>query len=279
MIQWLEKSSFGKGLSRRLNHDEAFWILDLENNSAVKVGKFSQAAGLGSRFVPSPGFRYAYNQPSTVREGVLFLCDLESNLFTKIKIEGEPLGWWDERNILFRDYPNNFSLFDVVTRKTNTIITSAAISAALQKFDLPSDTADITAICHWNGKENDILLTKSSEKNWGECFLLEVDRKDLSINLLYRDFKFEWLGHLDAGCTHYVYQGESGKPGSGGNGGVYLRNLTNNTTMTLVEPDNGRQYSLVRFCDDGVIYWRKKLLWRVDLNGSNNAPLIPEASR
>ncbi len=279
LIRWLEKSSFGKGLSRKLNYSEAFWILDLKNNSAVRVGKVSQEVGYGSRFVPSPGFRYAYNQPSTVREGVLFLCDLESNLFTKIKIEGEARGWWDERNILFRDYPNNFSLFDVVTRKTNTIVTSAAISAALQKFDLPTDTADITAICHWNGKENDILLTKSSERNWGECFLLQVDRKDLSVKLLQRDFKFQWSGHFDADLTHYVYQGESGKPGSGGNGAVYLRNLTNNTTMTLVEPDNGGQYSLVRFCDDGVIYWRKKLIWRVDLDGRNNGPLIPDALR
>jgi tetratricopeptide (TPR) repeat protein len=43
--------------------------------------------------------------------------------------------------------------------------------------------------------------------------------------------------------------------------------------------DLGHLYSLVRFCDGGVIYWRKKHLWRIDLNGSNNAPLIPESAK
>jgi hypothetical protein len=118
-------------------------------------------------------------------------------------------------------------------------------------------------------------LTLESQKNWGQAFLVKVDPSDLSFKLLDRDFKFQWSGHLNADCTLYLYQGESAGPGKGGNGGVYLRNLTNNTTMTLVEPDNGGQYSLVRFCDDGVIYWRKRHLWRIDLDGSNNVPLIP----
>jgi len=277
LIRWLQKSSFGR-LSQKLNYEQAFWVLDLRNNSAVRVGKVTQAVGSGSSFIPSPGFRFGYNEPSTAKDGELFLCDLESNLFTKIKIEGRPLGWWDGHTILFRDHPNNFSLYDVVTRRTNTVITSAAIATCLQKLNLPDDTADITAICHWNGTDNDILLTKSSEKNWGECFMLKVDRNDLSLKLLYRDFKFQWLGRLDGDCTHYIYEGESGKPGRGGNGGVYLRNLTNGTTLTLVEPDNGG-YSLASFCDGGVIYSRKRLLWRVDLDGSNNAPLIRESPR
>jgi len=274
LIRWLQKFSYGNRLSQKLNYEQAFWVLDLRNNSAVRVGKVTQAVGFGSSFKTSPGFRYGYNEPSTAKDGELFLCDLESNLFTKIKIEGEPLGWWDEHTILFRDHPNNFSLYDVANRRTNTIITSTAISASLRKFNLPDDTADITAICHWNGKDNDILLTQSSEKSWGECFLLKLDRRDLTLKLLYRDFKFQWLGHLDADCTHYLYEGESGHPGRGGNGGVYLRNLANDTTLTLVEPDNGG-YSLASFCDGGVIYSRKRLLWRVDLDGSNNAPLLP----
>jgi hypothetical protein len=278
LIRWLDKSSFGKGLSRKLNYDEAFWLLDLKNNSAVRIGKVYQGVGFGSSFIPSPDFRYGYNSPSTVAEGVFFLCNLESNLFTKIKIEGEPLGWWDEQSILFKDKLNNFNLFDVTTHKTNTVFAAAAISRCLEELGLPGDPAGITAKYHWNGHDNEILFTEAKEKAWGRSFLLKTDR-DLSLKLLYRDFKFQWLGHLDADCTHYLYEGESGQPGKGGNGGVYLRNLTNDTTLTLVEPDNGGQYSLARFWDDGVIYSRKRLLWRVDLNGSNNAPLIPEAAR
>jgi hypothetical protein len=92
---------------------------------------------------------------------------------------------------------------------------------------------------------------------------------------LYRDFELNPRGRLDNDCTHFVYDGEGPQPGKGGNGGVYLKNLTNNTIVTPVEPDNGGQYSLARFYDGAVIYWRKKLLWRVDFTGSNNAPLLP----
>lgn len=275
LTRWLQKTSFGRGLSRKLNYDEAFWLLDLKNNSAVRVGKVSQAGGSSSLFIPSPGFRYGYNEPSTGEEGVFFLCDLEGKLFTKIKIEGELLGWWDEEHILFKDKLNDFDLFDVTTHKTNTVFAAAAISRCLQDLRLRGEPADVTAKSHWNGRDNDILLTDAKEMNSGRSFLLKADQKDLSLKLLYRDFEFQWGGNLDSDCTHYVYAGESGQPGQGGNGGVYLRNLTNGTTLTLVEPDNGGQYSIPRFYDSGVIYKRKRILWKVDLDGSNNEPLIP----
>jgi hypothetical protein len=277
--RWLDKFSLTKGLSQKLNHGQEFWVLDLRNNSAVRVGKVSQAAGMGSQFVPSPGFRYGFNKPTaSLGTSDVFLCDLESNLFTKIEVDGFPQGWWDEKSILFKDPLNNFRIFDVVTRETSTVFGATAVSNYLQQLNLPLDalgSAGLVAMCHWNGRDNDILFTQASERNWGRSFLLKADRKDMSLKLLYRDFKFQWGAHLDSDCTLYVYEGESGQPGRGGNGGVYLRNLTNDTTVTLVEPDNAGQYSLVRFCDDGVIYSRKRLLWRVDLNGSNNAPLLP----
>ncbi len=73
----------------------------------------------------------------------------------------------------------------------------------------------------------------------------------------------------------YLYQGESGAPGQGGNGGVFLRDLKDHTIRTLVEPDNAGQNALARLCEGGVIYSRNGQLWRVDLNGSNNVPLLP----
>jgi hypothetical protein len=155
------------------------------------------------------------------------------------------------------------------------LFSTNTIASRLKELGISADPSDVTVIRHFNGHGNDVLLTLESQKNWGQSFLVKLDPSNLSFKLLFREFKFQWSGHFDADCTHYVYQGESAGPGKGGNGGVYLRNLTNDTTVTLVEPDNGGQYSLVRFCDDGVIYWRKKLLWRVNLNGSNNAPLIP----
>lgn len=280
--KWSQKSRFGNTINRWLdlgNYDEVFWILDLRNNSAVKLGKVSQFIGTGSYFVPSPGFRFGYNRP-TVNAGFdVAVCDLESNRFWKVKIGGEPLGWWDEKNILLKDATNNFRLFDVVRGVATNLFSSQLMMERLKGLGLSADPSDITAIRHFNGDGNDILLTLESQKNWGRSFLAKVDQSDLSFRLLCADFQFQWGGHFDKDCTHYVYEGESGGPGKGGNGGVYLRSLTNNTTMTLVEPDNGGQYSLVRFCDDGVIYWRKRLLWRVDLDGSNNAPLIPESAK
>jgi len=275
-LLWFKKFPFGKTLVQRMNYDQSFWVLDLKDNSAVRIGQFSQFGGTGSSFIPSPDFRYGYNKPSSSFGGPeLFLCDLQSNLFTKIRIDGWPGGWWDEQNILFKDSLNNLRLYQVTSGKIRTVFSSAAIARTLEELDLPADPAGLTPFCHWNGHDYDVYFTQESEKNWGESFLLKADRADSTLKLLYRTFKFQWSGTLDADGTHYLYQGESGLPGKGGNGGVYLRDLASNSTRTLVEPDNGAQYSLCRFCGDGVIYWRKKLLWRVDLNGSNNAPLLP----
>jgi hypothetical protein len=103
---------------------------------------------------------------------------------------------------------------------------------------------------------------------------LKADRAGPALRLVDRDFKFQWGGHFNAAGTLYVYEGESGAPGKGGDGAVYLRDLASNTNLILVPPDNRGQYSLPRFCGDSVIYWRIKLLRRVDLDGKNDAPLL-----
>ena len=76
-------------------------------------------------------------------------------------------------------------------------------------------------------------------------------------------------------APHYQRQGEPCAAGSGGNGGVYLRNLTNDTTLTLVEPDNSGQYAIPRLYEDDAICFRNRVLHRVTLNGSNDVPVLP----
>jgi hypothetical protein len=80
---------------------------------------------------------------------------------------------------------------------------------------------------------------------------------------------------LDETGTRYLYDGESGQPGRGGNGGVYLRNLTNHTIRTVVEPDNGKQYAIARFYGEDIIYFRNRLLWRLAPGETNSTQVLP----
>jgi hypothetical protein len=275
LSRWLGKFTLSKPLAKRINQVEAFWVLNLKDGSAEPVGSVSQAPGFGSRFVPAPGFRYGVNRPTASVGGhELFLCDLQSNLLTKITISGKLVGWWDAETLLVDDEWNNLAMLDVVTHQTNTILSAEMISKSLQGMGLPGSAADIGWMCNWNGRGYDFFFTLAREKNWGESFLLKLDRNDRTLKLVKRTFKFKHLGFFDSEGAYYLYEGESGPPGRGGNGGVYLRDVSDDSVRTLVPPDNGGQYSLARFCVDGVIYMRNKLLWRVDLDGSNNSPLF-----
>jgi len=86
------------------------------------------------------------------------------------------------------------------------------------------------------------------------------------------DFKFEWSDHLDPTATFYLYTGRQIGDRSAG---VFLRDLRDNTTRTLVVPDNSRYFSMPRFHHDGVIYVRSNSLWWIDLNGSNQTCVFP----
>jgi hypothetical protein len=53
-----------------------------------------------------------------------------------------------------------------------------------------------------------------------------------------------------------------------------LEDLTNGTTFTVVQPDYKGQYAIARFYRNEVIYFQNRLLRRIQLDGSNDAPLI-----
>jgi hypothetical protein len=89
---WIQKIWLGK-TRLRANRAEAFWILDLRDNSAKRMGEFSQLPGAGSTWKPSPTFRFGYNVPSAAPQGAFYLCDLERGLFRKLQFNGKPLGW------------------------------------------------------------------------------------------------------------------------------------------------------------------------------------------
>jgi hypothetical protein len=274
MVGWIEKIWPGK-TPLKANRGEAFWILDLRDNSSRRIGEFSQLSGAGSTWKPSPTFRFGYNTPTAASKGTLYLCDLEWGQFRKLRISGKPQGWWDQQNILFKDSANNFVLLDVCSDKTNTLFTAKAIAQSLQDLDLPNDPAAIGAFAQWNGRNYDTYFALANSIHGGKSFLLRADKTGPALKLVCRDFQFEWLGHLDEAGTRYLYDGESGQPGGGGNGGVFMRNLTNNTSRTLVEPDNGGQYALPRFYGEDIIYYRNRRLWLQALGETNSTQLLP----
>lgn len=271
----LNKLSLGKIPVPPTNRVESFWILDLQHPSARRIGAVSQIPGAGGRWHQSPGFRYGYTVPSTARKGTeFFLCDLDQPGFRKIRYDGRLQGWWDDQNILVKDPADNFVLFDIVTQKTTTLFTAGAFANSLQQMGLATNLAPVVAFPNWNGRAFDFYF--NAPTNWvaGWSYLLKADRSTRTLTLVSRDFEFKWGGRLDATGSHYLYDGESGAPGSGGNGGVFLRDLTDNTTRTIVPPDNKGQYAISRFYQDSVIYFTNRLIWRIDLNGSNNVQIL-----
>jgi hypothetical protein len=280
LFVFLNKVSNGKILLLQTNNIETFWILDLKSNSSRRIGTLSQIPGAGSRWRPAPGFRYGYNVPSNFEVNTFFLCDLEDETFTKIKFSGELRGWWDDHSILSKDSNGDFVLFNVVTRQTNPLFSGQSINKFLSDSGITNDPAGITTLLNWNGHDYDLYFAgnRKTGLDTNTTFLIKVDRNGPTLKLLYRDFQFRWSGWLDASATHYLYSGENGTPGNGGNGGVFLRDLVNNTTRTIVEPDNSGQYALARLYSNSVIYSHNRVLWRVDLDTTNTTSLLPQTT-
>jgi hypothetical protein len=113
-----------------------------------------------------------------------------------------------------------------------------------------------------------------THKKWQatNSYLIKLERPGAALNLMAGDFKFEWSDHLDPTTIRYVY---SGREAGDRTTGVFLRDLGQNTTRTLVVPDESRYFSLPRFYHDGVIYVRSNMLWWIDLNGSNHTCVFP----
>ena len=267
---------------RASNRDETFWVLDLPNNSATKVGTLAQFPGTGSRWHSSPSGRFGYTMPSTAFGNWFVLCDLQSKSFRRIPIQGELQGWWSDQELLVASGRNTFLAFDISTRKTRVLFSPKTIHEFLRQADLRESPGGIGTLAIWNGREYDIYLGPKDDINGlreTNSFLLKAERAGPALQLVYRDFKFQWGGWLDKTATLYLYQGESGKPGSSGNGAVYLRNLTNGTTSMIVAPDTNGQYAIPRFYGNEVIYFRNRLLNRIKLEGNDDALLLPPGGR
>lgn len=248
----------------------SLWIVDTRDNSARRV-----FTGIYSRpWTPSPDFRYGYSVSAGKTK---YLCDLEARRVTQPTVAGDPRGWWDSRTILVEDATNSLAVFDVVTHQKRSLLSRAQIEAFLDDHDLPVDRSGVAAFANWNGSEYDFYLGLESRmlsSPPGNSFLLKIDRAGPSLKLLYHDFEFQEMGVLDSNATHYLYPGKL--TAGGGDGAVYLRNLSNSIVTTLVAPNNKGQFSFPRFFGDEVIYFRDRLLRRVKLDGTGDEPISAE---
>jgi len=274
---WLEKASGGK-FKVRLNRAETFWILDLRNNRAKAIGSFSQSYGSGSRWHPAPGFRFGYNTASTSRgERWFYLCDLEQEKMTLVpNPPGGVQGWWDDHRLLMTDAQHNFLLYDVLTQQSTDLFTAAQLQQFLKQSNLPDGLDQFAATPTWTG--DGYTFHCSARTNWamGSYYLLQskVGEMPPTLEVLQRDFQFRQHGRFNSDATLYVFPGESGQPGSGGDGSVHIREVQTGKTRTLVEGDQSNQYTLPRFYQNRDIYTKSRQLWSIGVNGSNNFKLF-----
>jgi hypothetical protein len=273
----LSKLSHGK-LHFHTNRIDTYWILDLRNNSARRLGGLSQWPGTGSNWRPSPGFRFGYNVPNNGEEGSsFFLYDLDLETFQKIQFAGNLRGWWDDRRVLIKKPTGDLVLYDVLAQTTSTLFDLETISRRLRELGIPDDPATLTTYSIWNGTNYEFNLVAKQGWNWysNGSFMVKIDRSSPALSLFRPNFKFGWQGTFNATETQYVYDGEPGASGKGGNGGVFLLDLLSSNTTTLIPPDNKGQYAIPRFYGNTVLYFRNRELWSVKADGSGNRRLFP----
>lgn len=278
---------FGTRFSSRPRATYNLLILDTKSNSARRL--FS-GVYLDS-WRPSPDSRYGFS----VSHASLYTCDLETRQITGTKISGNPLGWWSDEEIVIQNHPEDFVLFNIKTRQFRTLLTDGQIDKFLTQNGVPVGPWQVQAFSNWNGHDYDFylaLLTSSRHFSQEDSYLLKIDRSGPSLKLLYPHFKFQSDGVLDVSATHYLYSGEPGGLGSGGDGSICLRDLSSGQTTILVPPDDevsaeqttalvppgsGRHYSYPRFFGDEVIYFRNRVLHRIKFDGSGDEPVLPQA--
>jgi len=158
-----------------------------------------------------------------------------------IHAEVSPVGWWDERHIISINTNASHVFFDVVTQKTNVFRPTAL---DLQKFQQTQHLGSYEIFQRDKADPSQTYIV-TGDPNWRPFpyFTTENDRKNQPQR-----------------------------------GGVFLYDITNYTTITIVPPGSDKSYSTPRFYHDKIIYQRNQNeIWQVDMNGSNNLKLFPIA--
>ena len=279
ILLFLDRKTLGKfHLAPSQDDIDLFWLLDLKRNSGKLVGRLNQFRGFGSTtFQASPDFRYAFNKPSTgFEKPELFICDLQKETLTRVKVDGWPHGWWDGQSIVLKTSANDFILYHVPTGTVSNSISFTTFTAFLAGLNDPeARAAEAWMFPVWTGKERHLYLSKA-RADWpdGTSYLVKIQPPSATLELVITNFLPEFPNHIDPTETWQLY---SGTGSSYRGNGVFLRELRTGATRTLVpgDPTSSPRPSIPNFYDDTVIYIRDNALWQIDLTGSNNTRLFP----
>src|SRR5207249_12183036 len=89
-----------------------YWLLDLEKNSAARMGDLPGLPNF--TFQPSPDLRYGYSPLHGAGDELdVYRFDFKRRSIKKLDVHGWPSGWWDQTNILILTTNNDFVLHDV----------------------------------------------------------------------------------------------------------------------------------------------------------------------
>jgi hypothetical protein len=266
---------------------ETFWIVDTSRNSVKRVGSLSQHSRSSSLWHSSPDFRRGYTVPSTSMGSALYLCDLEQATLKRIPIHGAPFGWWDDHDILINTAINQFDLLDIKTETTRTLFSPAdfdKLLADVASYTTLAGRATVIPRANWNGKSFDFyfgIRDQMTGLKGSNSFVLRASADSPQLTLLYPEFQFRYGGRFDRTGKHYLYPGQTGKPGASDNGAIYLQDLTSGGVSTIVPPATNAprlpSSTLPRFYGNEVIYLQNNRLHRIGLDGSNDSPVLPVA--
>ena len=251
----------------------SYWSLDVARNSAVRLGEDYQFSSTSSSFLRSPDGHFGYTKPWRKFDlPELLIADLASGSFRREAVAGEPVGWWDDHQILLSLHFNEFNLYDVNSGLTLPLVKPAQLAAFFAQARPPGAHSNnfASAVAFGSGRE---FFLRGIWPSAGETLLGHIERPTGALRLLDAHFEFSRLGQLDEKGEAYVYGG----PAGGGRGsGVWRRDRQTGEVRELVPSDPGPlQSSCPKFYHGDVIYVRSNAVWRIGADGTQNRRIFP----
>lgn len=252
---------------------ETISTLQLGSGKNSALGEIWQHAGAGTMFQFSPDFRFGVNKGSANFERrEIFVCDLKKESAFNLKLDGWPDGWWDDSNLVIKTTANDFIKFDALTGKTHLLLSAKQVGNFLANYGL-TNSAGIKLEPVWTGKQFDFyLIDGTAEWSAHASYLIKVTRPNAGLELIDKNFKFEWSGRFDPTQRWYVYTGRDAGKGSDA---VYVRDLKSHSERQVIPSLGGRGFSLPNFWGTNVIYIRSNRLWQISIDGGEPAMLFP----